>query len=178
MDAVNKDLNFEVEEMVPVEQTLSTEPERILSNYIKFGNSGFRIRFGRDGINNFDFTPENQFLAVKGKGGKYALMLGASLFELHNLLNNQEKMNELGIKSVDCSEMSALTNRVFINALEKIFSKSDIKGIATDNNTGVITIDFLKFKNLDVSDPLIKYLERVSKMSEGMKVLYWEPRRK
>lgn len=178
MDVTNKDFGFQVEEMVPVEQTFSAKPEKFMSSYIKFGNSGFRIRFGNDGVNNFDFTPENNYLAIEGKGGKYALMLGSSLLELHTLLNSQEKMHELGIKNPDLHEMSALTNTVFIDALKKLFSKSETKDIVTDEGTGVITINFSKFKNLDVSDPLIKYLERTSKMTEGMKVLYWESKRK
>jgi len=172
------ELGFRVEEMVPVEQTLSTKPERFMSSYIKFGNSGFRVRFGNNGVNNFDFTPENKCLSIEGKGRKYALMLSASLLELHTLLNSPEKMNELGFGNPDLDKMSALTNKVFIDALKKLFSKSEVKNIVTDDGSGVVAINFSKFKGLDVSDPLIKYLDRAAKMSEGMKVVYYESSRK
>lgn len=180
MEAVDKDVlsQISLDEVLPVEQTLNTKPERFLSSYIKFGNSGFRMRVDKGGKNNFDYTPENNSLAVKDKGGKYALMLSASLLELHTLLNSQEKITELGFENSNLDEMSAFTNIVFVNALEKLFLKSDVKDIARDEGDGVVIIDLHKFKSLDDSDPLLKYLTKVSKMSKGMKVTYFESSKK
>jgi len=176
MEAVDNDVlsQISIEEMVPVEQTLSTEPEKLSTSYIKFGNSGFRVRIDTEGKNNFDFTPENKHFNVTENGSKYALMLDASLLELHNLLNNQEKINELGFGDSNLDKMFAVTNKVFTDALEKLFSKSDVKDMATDNNSGVVTIDLKKFKSLGDSDPLVKYLERASRMADGMKVISYE----
>ena len=139
-------------------------------NCIDFGNTGFRIKFGFSKYN-FDFTPENAVAPLSDKKAKYASILGSSLLELYKLLNNPEKMSELGIKDSEVNSISNITNSRMTEKICKLFSRSDTPYLAVADEK-MVKINLKGFRDLKESDPLIEYLKQVSDRAKGTTVSY------
>jgi hypothetical protein len=141
-----------------------------MTQVVNFGNTGFNISFGLEN-NIFNFTPEGRIFPEKQNAARYASALCVSLLELHNFLNNPEKIRIFGINESEITKVSANTNPTLRNAIEELFSKSIPPNIASKNeNEKTVSIDLQSFKSLGKSDPLIKYLSRVSKRAKNTSI--------
>lgn len=135
---------------------------------IDFGNTGFDISFGTD-VNYLDFMPEGETVPRKQTTLKYAYILRISLLELHNLLNNPEKMHEFGVGESKITIATAYTKKPLRDAIEGLFSKSDIPNLSSKDEKSV-SIDLQGFKSLGKDNPLIKYLNRVSERAKNITI--------
>lgn len=138
---------------------------------IKFGNTGFDINFDpKDGVCGFDFMPEGSESPDIKNAAKYATMLSTSILELHNLLNDSQKLSDLNIDLSKTEVIGAVSNAKLINAMSGLFSKSNNKNLLKTVETDLIDIDVKEFKNLEDSDPLMVYLERVAQRAKNISV--------
>lgn len=150
-----------------VTEKLSSAPFRYEgikdSVIIKFGNTGFDINFDpKDGVCSFDFMPEGKDTFDTKNAAKYATILSVSILELHNLLNDSEKLSDLNVDLSGTQVIGAVTNSKLINAMLVLFSRSNNKNLLKTVETDLIDINIQEFKNLKDDDPLMIYLKRVS----------------
>lgn len=135
---------------------------------IKFGNTGFDINFDpRDGVCTFDFFPEDLDTPSVENAAKYATMLSSSILELHNLLNDPQKLFDLDINLSKIEVIGAVSNAKLINAMTGLFSKSNNKNLLKTVEVDLIDIDAKEFKNLKGNDPLMIYLKKISERGKN-----------
>lgn len=179
MDTVDKDIENRIKlgESKQVTERLDSIPHLITttsgySKIVEFGNTGFDIHLDYD-HNTFNFTPEDALYPEEEKAPKYASILGVSLLEFHKFLNDPKKISEFELDNIKFTRISAFTNSRLINAIQKLFSRSDVPNLTlASDEKGIILINLQGFKELGEEDPLIEYLHKVSERSKNLTVTY------
>jgi hypothetical protein len=140
---------------------------------VKFGNTGFNINLS-PWQNSFDFIPEDAHHRNEYNSARYASILGASLFELHGLLNDEKGMNDVGMNTSDIRVMSTGTNETMVKGILGLFSRSKVPDLAkgSTEDPPKIKIDLQGFKELKMDDPLMQYLYRLSERAKDITVKY------
>ena len=154
-------------------------PDRPLPTIgIEFGNSGLRIFFlpslkqGEQPYTSiFDFTPDGYISRQNTVAVKHATVLGSALYQVYELLNSPQEMSKLKLSKKKVLETSNLTNLTLVNAISSLFSDHGHGDIITSdpstiNGHGRITINLKKFGELNNTDSLIQYLQKLSKRAE------------
>lgn len=141
---------------------------------VEFGNSGFRIFFSsfsgkaeQQYTSIFDFTPDGCISRQNSFAAKHADVLGSALYRVYELLNSPEEMLKLKLLKEKVLETSNLTRLTLVNAISFLFNKYEHGDIVTSspsviNDRGHVSINLKKFSELSNTDPLIKYLRRLS----------------
>ena len=145
---------------------------------VEFGNSGLRIFFlpslkqrKQPYASMFDFTPDGYISRQTTFAAKHATVLGSALYQVHELLNSPQEMSKLKLDKNKVLETSNLTNLTLVKAISSLFSDHGHKDIVTAapstiNEHGRITINLKKFGELNNTDTLIQYLQKLSKRAE------------
>lgn len=159
-----------------VTEPLDTTPQALIDDlsgkFIAFGNTGLIMSNEA-----FDFVPEHLTEKDETQMAKHALMLSSAFYRLYGFLNNPSEMSQHKMTNLfNVDKIYANTNSVLINALEKLFNKSNVKGLVTHDeihdNYGFVAVNLKSFKNLSKDDPLIIYLKRLSEKAKSVTVKY------
>ena len=143
---------------------------------IAFGNTGFLLQFYLDKNpyrTFFDFLPEGRIIPDESSSAKHASILCVSLLSVYKFLNNRGKMDEFGMERNKIYETSAATNPRLINAIKGLFARHGRGSfVSAEPDANLVYLNLKEFGQLELSDPLIKYLERVSERAKGLMVIY------